>query len=133
VVWYACNGVAVPAVSRAPLNKALEFTYMLRGAAIFLIVAYQRFISPHKGYSCAYRVHTGRASCSAFGKRAISRLGVQRGILALRYRFRACSKAALAMAASGEPDPKTPQSQSRSCSKREAAEGGVCCVTACPW
>jgi putative component of membrane protein insertase Oxa1/YidC/SpoIIIJ protein YidD len=45
---------------------------MLRGAAIYLIDGYQRFISPYKGYTCAYRVHAGRAWCSAFGKRVIS-------------------------------------------------------------
>ena len=59
--------------------------------ALWMIAFYQRFISPHKGYSCAYSAHTGRASCSAFGYRAIRRLGLIGGIVALRARFRRCS------------------------------------------
>jgi putative component of membrane protein insertase Oxa1/YidC/SpoIIIJ protein YidD len=51
---------------------------------------YQRMISPRKGFSCAYRVHTSRASCSALGYRAIQRFGVWRGIAVLRKRLAKC-------------------------------------------
>ena len=45
-----------------------------------LIAGYQRFLSPHKGYCCAYRAHTARASCSALGDRGVAhrRYGKQR-------------------------------------------------------
>jgi putative component of membrane protein insertase Oxa1/YidC/SpoIIIJ protein YidD len=59
--------------------------------ALLMIALYKRFISPHKGFSCAYRMHTGRASCSTFGYNAIERSGVITGILLLRRRFRKCA------------------------------------------
>ena len=39
----------------------------------------QRWISPRKRFPCAYRVHTGNASCSWLGYRAIRRFGVWQG------------------------------------------------------
>lgn len=49
---------------------------MLRLAAAGAIGAYQRHISPRKGFCCAYRAHTGRVSCSEFGRRVILKLGL---------------------------------------------------------
>ena len=43
------------------------------------IGAYQRYLSPYKGFCCAYRAHTGRASCSALGARVIRRHGLLAG------------------------------------------------------
>ncbi|RYY70807.1 MAG: membrane protein insertion efficiency factor YidD [Comamonadaceae bacterium] len=57
------------------------------------IRAYQRFVSPYKGFSCAYRCHTGCASCSALGYRAIRRFGVLRGAGILRQRLERCTVA----------------------------------------
>lgn len=54
---------------------------------------YKKRISPYKGFSCAYRVHTGRASCSTLGYRAISRYGVWRGLKVLRQRLIKCGVA----------------------------------------
>jgi len=51
---------------------------------------YQRHISPYKGFCCAYRVHTGCASCSTLGFRAIQRFGFWRGIQVLRQRLLKC-------------------------------------------
>src|SRR5688500_17339983 len=59
-----------------------------------LIEAYQRFISPYKGFRCAHRAVHGRDSCSQFAKR----VALKRGILALfpllRRRFTECGVAA---------------------------------------
>ncbi|MCP5283758.1 MAG: membrane protein insertion efficiency factor YidD [Burkholderiaceae bacterium] len=52
----------------------------MRQIAIALIRGYKRFLSPAKGFNCAYRVYCGRASCSTFGIRAIRRFGTYRGI-----------------------------------------------------
>jgi len=57
------------------------------------IRGYQRFISPHKGFRCAYGVHTGCASCSALGFRAIRRHGVLAGLQLLSRRFDRCAEA----------------------------------------
>jgi putative component of membrane protein insertase Oxa1/YidC/SpoIIIJ protein YidD len=58
-----------------------------------LIRGYQRFISPRKGFHCAYRVHTGCASCSTLGFRAIRRHGVTMGLHLLMRRFERCAEA----------------------------------------
>ena len=65
-------------------------TTSMRRIALTAIRLYQRYVSPHKGFSCAYRRHTGRAGCSAFGYRAVRRYGVIRGALLVRSRTRLC-------------------------------------------
>jgi putative component of membrane protein insertase Oxa1/YidC/SpoIIIJ protein YidD len=59
-----------------------------------LIELYQRYVSPYKGFRCAYRAHRGRHSCSEFGKRAILRGGVTGFWPLLRRRFARCAEAA---------------------------------------
>jgi len=64
----------------------------VKSLALAAIRFYQHFISPHKGFCCAYREHTGHGSCSALGYRAIRRFGVWRGIGVLRNRIEECGK-----------------------------------------
>jgi putative component of membrane protein insertase Oxa1/YidC/SpoIIIJ protein YidD len=61
-----------------------------RYVALAAIRLYQRYLSPLKGFRCAYRAHTNCASCSALGYRAIRRYGVWRGIAVLRMRLDRC-------------------------------------------
>lgn len=63
---------------------------VLRWLALAAIRGYQRWISPHKGFHCAYRVHTGCAGCSALGHRVIRRFGVWDGLPLLRERMARC-------------------------------------------
>ena len=65
----------------------------MRRVLLAAIRGYQRYVSPHKGFSCAYRVHTGRASCSALGYRTIRRFGVVAGLRLLRQRTALCGVA----------------------------------------
>ncbi|MCX7257637.1 MAG: membrane protein insertion efficiency factor YidD [Polaromonas sp.] len=65
----------------------------MKAIALFAIKAYQRYISPHKGFCCAYRAHTGYRSCSVLGYRAIRRYGVASGITVLQQRFKRCTAA----------------------------------------
>ena len=58
--------------------------------ALAAIGVYQRYLSPYKGFCCAYRVHTGQASCSALGARVIRRFGVWPGLQLLKQRMRRC-------------------------------------------
>ena len=58
--------------------------------ALRAIRAYQRHLSPHKGFVCSYRVHTGRDSCSAYGCRVIARHGLRRGLVLLLRRLDDC-------------------------------------------
>ena len=65
--------------------------------ALAAIRFYKRRLSPHKGFSCAYRVHVGACSCSTLGLRAISRYGAWRGIGVLQLRLGQCRLAAEAL------------------------------------
>ena len=67
---------------------------------LLLISGYQQFVSPHKGWHCAYAALHGDASCSAYGKEAIARRGVIVGTRLLWERFDQCHAAAVALAAS---------------------------------
>lgn len=66
---------------------------LFRAAALGAIRLYQRHLSPHKGFSCAYRVHTGRCGCSQLGYRAVRRFGVVKGWGVLRERTALCGVA----------------------------------------
>ncbi len=65
----------------------------LKPATLLAIDGYQQFISPHKGYRCAYGVLYG-TSCSQFGEQAIRDYGLIGGLILLRQQFRDCSDAA---------------------------------------
>ena len=58
--------------------------------ALWAIRLYQRHLSPRKGFSCAYRIVTGGASCSAHGYRVIQRHGLSLGLPLLRRRLARC-------------------------------------------
>ena len=61
--------------------------------ALAAIAFYRRVLSPWKGFSCAYRVHTGHASCSALGFRAVRKYGARRGLDVLHERLKRCGDA----------------------------------------
>lgn len=63
--------------------------------AVIAIAGYQRFLSPYKGFCCAYRSLTGRDSCSEFVKLSILELGFWRAISQTLRRFRDCKRAAV--------------------------------------
>jgi uncharacterized protein len=63
----------------------------MREVLLTLIRLYKRFISPHKGFSCAYRIHTGRHSCSSLAYRAVRSRGVVAGLAILKQRTHLCS------------------------------------------
>jgi putative component of membrane protein insertase Oxa1/YidC/SpoIIIJ protein YidD len=65
----------------------------MKTLALQAIRLYQRFVSPHKGFGCAYRALTGRAGCSGLGYRAIRRYGVWRGAAVARARLKKCGLA----------------------------------------
>ena len=62
----------------------------MKSFTLYLIRLYQLYVSPHKGFCCAYRQHTGHASCSSLGFRAIRRFGVRDGFVVLRKRLYLC-------------------------------------------
>ena len=56
-------------------------------------MAYQKYISPHKGFCCAHRVHNGSDSCSAWAIRIIKKHGLFLLIPLMLRRFKACANA----------------------------------------
>lgn len=68
-----------------------------RSLSTQLIKGYQKYISPKKGFSCAYRVLNGRESCSQYVKRQIREQGLVSAIPLIRQRFQACKSASLVL------------------------------------
>ncbi|MGI0488108.1 membrane protein insertion efficiency factor YidD [Pantanalinema rosaneae CENA516] len=66
---------------------------LTRQTASTLISFYQRQISPHKGFACAYRVLHGNESCSQYIKRTIQIHGLWQSLPLIRERFQACKAA----------------------------------------
>lgn len=62
------------------------------------IRGYQRNLSPRKGWSCAHRVATGGASCSAAVRDLVATRGVVRAVVPTVAQFVACYQAALLLA-----------------------------------
>jgi putative component of membrane protein insertase Oxa1/YidC/SpoIIIJ protein YidD len=62
--------------------------------SVWSIELYQQYLSPHKGWKCAYALaHPFEVSCSEFGKNAIANLGTIAGLEQLQNRFKACEMA----------------------------------------
>ncbi|WP_448173529.1 membrane protein insertion efficiency factor YidD [Rhizobacter fulvus] len=68
-------------------------TDLLRDLALQAISFYRRYLSPHKGYRCAYALHTGCASCSRLGFRAVRWRGFLDGLSLLVRRLGRCRDA----------------------------------------
>ncbi len=66
---------------------------MINKSAIILIQLYQKFISPYKGYCCAYKVHHNDVSCSQFAKLTIQNIGFFKSISQILKRFKECKNA----------------------------------------
>lgn len=66
---------------------------MFRTAGIIGIRFYQKFLSPIKGYSCAYATYTGSLSCSQYGLKAVEKKGVWIGYKLIKQRFKKCAYA----------------------------------------
>lgn len=64
-----------------------------RETASSFISLYQKYLSPHKGFSCAYRVLHRSESCSQYAKRMILEQGLSRAVPLVRQRFRDCRAA----------------------------------------
>ncbi len=79
---------------------------LINRGAVLCIEVYRRYLSPYKGYGCAYRAATGRSSCSCYAQQAIGRCGVWNGMRLLRRRFARCALAAAALA-DGSDNPKS--------------------------
>jgi putative component of membrane protein insertase Oxa1/YidC/SpoIIIJ protein YidD len=73
--------------------QALTLDTLSRSTAAMLITGYQKYLSPHKGFSCAHRVWHRGESCSQYTKRAIVERGLIAAIPLVRERFQECKVA----------------------------------------
>ena len=96
-----------------------------------LIVFYQHKISPYKGFCCAHSYYTGGVTCSEWGKRASTKVGLIKFLLIMVRRFKLCNKTYhenIALASESEDD----NQQDKSDKKKNIEEGAACCITALP-
>jgi len=121
------------------MSAAYSLPLISRSIIIFVIEWYQRYLSPRKGYCCAYRVAHKRCSCSHYGKRVVQRRGALAFVPLMQRRFARCAKAAAKLRANevrvldyaGRPQ----QIKSSPLQYREAAtcnpdSDGLCCFAA---
>ena len=108
---------------------------MLKALALAAIAFYRRFISPHKGFSCAFRVHTGRDSCSTYGQRVVRRYGAQAGVQLIQRRLKACSRTHYAQAGFVDCDLPCEAPTTAMCDNvGTALDFAECCSYGCdPW
>jgi putative component of membrane protein insertase Oxa1/YidC/SpoIIIJ protein YidD len=62
--------------------------------AIASLNAYQKHLSPHKGFSCPHRLLHGGESCSDYVKRLLMNQNLKSAIQMAPQRFKACKIAA---------------------------------------
>jgi putative component of membrane protein insertase Oxa1/YidC/SpoIIIJ protein YidD len=94
-----------------------------------LIGVYQRYISPHKGYRCAYRVHHGGQSCSEFARQAILADGVLEALPAFKQRLIECREAYAALRL--DPGPGLAAQGASKDDSSPATKQGDTCVNMC--
>jgi len=81
-------------------NRLLDRgSLIVNNSAIIAIIAYQKYLSPHKGFSCAHRLLHGGESCSQYIKRMIAERGVISAIPRARQRLKDCKAANIVMKA----------------------------------
>ena len=85
------------------MNATLRSLKKLPARLVLAAIAvYQRRISPHKGYGCAYRLKHGGSGCSGVGRRLIRRYGLLKGWRVLQKRFERCRAENLRRRARGD-------------------------------
>lgn len=86
---------------RHPIVMATSQTLeqMTKQTGVVLIRSYQKYLSPHKGFSCAHRVLYGGDSCSQYVKNMLIEQDLRSAISVSRQRFSACKTAKIILRA----------------------------------
>ncbi|ARV58360.1 hypothetical protein BZZ01_06660 [Nostocales cyanobacterium HT-58-2] len=66
---------------------------LAKSMAINSIIAYQKYISPHKRFSCSHRLLHGGDSCSNYVKRMLSEQSLKEAVQSSLQRFKDCAQA----------------------------------------
>ncbi len=69
--------------------------------AINSIIAYQNYISPHKGFSCPHRLLHGGDSCSNYVKRMLTNQSLTEAVKSSVQRFQNCTQASKILTSNG--------------------------------
>lgn len=101
------------------------FNSVLTKLAIASISSYQKYLSPHKGFSCAHRLLYGDASCSQYFKYLIAEEGLHIAIKVSKGRFQACREASYILKASRN-------SQNRICRATRSSQNYIFAVNENP-
>ncbi len=119
-------------ISRVP-KADLKSGVTLNRFALAGLSGYQQFISPYKGFGCAYGVAYGRGSCSDIALRITRRFGAMRMLRLIPLQAARC-KRALMVLQSVNPSPER-QGDENSGEKARPPWNcdGVYCVACCPW
>jgi len=101
----------------------------MKTIAIWGINLYQKYLSPYKGYRCAYGVYHQNGTCSSIIKSHIQEHGLIKAYPMIRGQFDACKVAYAALQARSEEE------QNESCwksakdeAKEQAVEEGAGCA-----
>jgi putative component of membrane protein insertase Oxa1/YidC/SpoIIIJ protein YidD len=101
------------------------------------ITAYQRYVSPHKGFCCAHNALHHRGSCSEFGKKVALRFGVWRFLRLMAVRFKECRSAYVALQTEAEKEKGREENEPGDCPVSPfSKECGYCGYAPCycfPW
>lgn len=99
---------------------------------VLAIAAYQRLISPLKGFRCAHRALYGGDSCSEHGKQILITYGVSSFIPLMKERFCACNDAWLQLQNQSHlPKDAVPSAESSDMSTDETNryKDAQCCIS----
>jgi len=97
---------------------------------VALIAAYQRWLSPHKRFRCAYgALHGhGAGTCSSIGKRIMREQGMLKFLRLMPAQFGACKVAAWVLASE---TPEERQARARRISEEYGAVSDLCNLAEC--
>ena len=118
------NVFSEPMKNRAPLFVWVD------QLAVTALTIYQRHVSPHKGWCCAYRATTGEESCFEYAKVTIQRFGFRSSLPIIKGRLMSCAHASRSVVHQSERGEST-----RGAGVKQDVAAEVAC-TACsclPW
>ena len=79
--------------------ERLGLQKLVKTFLILAIRAYQRYLSPYKGFSCAYRVLHQEQSCSSYFQTCITEQSFDRACVSFQQRLQDCHQANLILQA----------------------------------
>lgn len=97
----------LPPIARIAQN--FGFRPIIDQVTIKGIRDYQKYVSPHKGFCCAYRKLHGTESCSEFLRQAVQVQGLVAAIPLFQERLAACKQAHLTLQAQAQAEEEEPE------------------------